>query len=122
MATLNEYFRSEARDFLVSLERSLQRAPGPDAAELHHAVRGLRGTAQMARENRVFDVVSAFEAATRSIADGALTWSDTVAARARDTVSDLRALLERTEDDEQLDERVNRAAARWREADPAASS
>ncbi|HSJ32578.1 MAG TPA: hypothetical protein VK933_14150 [Longimicrobiales bacterium] len=119
MATLSEYFRNEARDFLMTLERSLQRAPGPDAAELHRAVRGLRGTAQMAREQRIFDVVSAFESVTRSIADGALGWSDNVAARARDTIADLRVLLDRTEDDELLDARVSEAAARWREADPA---
>ena len=119
MATLSEYFRTEARDFLTTLERSLQRAPGPDAAELHRAVRGLRGTAQMAREQRIFDVVSAFESVTRAIADGALAWSDNVAARARDTIADLRALLDPTEDDEQLDARVHEAAARWREADPA---
>ena len=118
MATLNEYFRSEARDFLTSLERSLQRTPGPDAAELHRAVRGLRGTAQMAREQRVFEVITAFEAVTRSIADGALAWSDSVALRARDTIADLRALLDPTEDDEALDARVNGATARWRDADP----
>src|SRR5690606_12440694 len=113
MATLNDYYRSEARDFLVSLDRSLQRAPGPDASELHRAVRGLRGTAQMAREQRVFDVISAFESVTRSIADGALAWSDTIAASARDTIADLRALLDATEDEEALDARVGEAAARW---------
>ncbi|HSK19757.1 MAG TPA: hypothetical protein VK912_11475 [Longimicrobiales bacterium] len=119
MATLSEYFRTEAREFLTALERSLQRPPGPDAAELHRAVRGLRGTAQMAREQRIFDVVSAFESVTRAIAEGALAWSDNVAARARDTIADLRVLLDPTEDDEQLDARVNEAAARWREAAPA---
>jgi chemotaxis protein histidine kinase CheA len=119
MPTLNEYFRTEARDFLTALERSLQRSPGPDAGELHRAVRGLRGTAQMAREQRVFDVVSAFESVTRAIAAGALTWSESIAARARDTIADLRVLLDPTEDDEQLDARVSDAAARWREADPA---
>jgi chemotaxis protein histidine kinase CheA len=118
MPTLNEYFRTEARDFLNALERSLQRAPGPDAGELHRAVRGLRGTAQMAREQRIFDVVSAFESVTRAIAGGALTWSDNIAARARETIADLRVLLDPTEDDEQLDARVSDAASRWREADP----
>src|SRR5690606_22740361 len=113
-----DYFRTEARDFLNALERSLQRAPAPDAAELHRAVRGLRGTAQMAREQRVFDVVSAFESVTRAISAGALAWSDNIAARTRDTIEDLRVLLDTTEDDEQLDARVNGAAARWREADP----
>ncbi|MBR9990608.1 MAG: hypothetical protein KFH98_12690 [Gemmatimonadetes bacterium] len=119
MATLNEYFRSEARDFLTALERSLQRKPGPDAAELHRAVRGLRGTAQMAREQRIFNVVSAFEGVTRSIAGGALTWSDSVASRARETIADLRLLLDPTEDDADLDARARGASARWSDVDPA---
>ncbi|HEX2167252.1 MAG TPA: hypothetical protein VHG09_08420 [Longimicrobiales bacterium] len=118
MPTLNEYFRTEARDFLNTLERSLERTPAPDADELHRAVRGLRGTAQMAREQRVFDVVSALESVTRSMAGGALAWSDNIAARARETIADLRALLDGAEDEERLDERVSDAAGRWREADP----
>ena len=122
MTTLNDYFRTEARDFLNALERSLQRTPAPDAAELHRAVRGLRGTAQMAREQRIFDVVSAFESVTRAIADGALAWSDGVAAGARDTIADLRVLLDPAEDEEQLDARVSDAAARWRNADPGSAS
>ena len=113
MSTLSEYFRTEAQDFLTALERSLQRTPAPDAAELHRSVRGLRGTAQMAREQRIVDVVSAFETVTRSLAGGGLAWSDQFAARARDTIADLRVLLDGTEDDEQLDARVSGAAARW---------
>lgn len=118
MATLNDYFRTEARDFLNALERSLERSPAPDVAELHRAVRGLRGTAQMAREQRIFDVVSAFESVTRAIADGALAWSDDIAESARETIADLRVLLDPAEEEEQLDARANEAAARWREADP----
>lgn len=119
MSTLNEYFRTEAQDFLTALERSLQRTPAPDAAELHRSVRGLRGTAQMAREQRIVDVVSAFETVTRSLAGGGLAWSDQVAARARDTIADLRVLLDGTEEDEQLDARVSSAAARWSNTDAA---
>jgi chemotaxis protein histidine kinase CheA len=119
MSTLNEYFRTEAQDFLTALERSLQRTPTPDAAELHRSVRGLRGTAQMAREQRIVDVVSAFETVTRSLAGGGLAWSDQFAARARDTIADLRVLLDGTEEDEQLDARVSGAAARWSNTDAA---
>lgn len=118
MATLNDYFRDEAREFLNALESSLKRSPAPDAGELHRAVRGLRGTAQMAREQRIFDVVSAFESATRAIADGALAWSDGIAESARQTIADLRVLLDPSEEEELLDARANDAAARWREADP----
>jgi chemotaxis protein histidine kinase CheA len=73
----------------------------------------------MAREQRIFDVVSAFETVTRSLAGGGLAWSDQFAARARDTIADLRILLDRTEEDEQLDARVNDAAARWSNTDSA---
>jgi chemotaxis protein histidine kinase CheA len=119
MSTLNEYFRTEAQDFLTALERSLQRTPAPDAAELHRSVRGLRGTAQMARAQRIVDAVSAFETVTRSLAAGGLAWSDQFAARARDTIADLRVLLDGTEGDEQLDARVSGAAARWTNTDVA---
>jgi chemotaxis protein histidine kinase CheA len=114
MPTLNEYFRAEAREFLTALERSMSRAPAPDAAEMHRAARGLRGTAQMAREDRVFRAISAFETVTRSLAAGALTWSDDVRTRARETVADLRALLDEDHaDHEQLDARADTIAARW---------
>jgi chemotaxis protein histidine kinase CheA len=75
----------------------------------------------MAREQRIFDVVSAFETVTRSLAGGGLAWSDQFAARARDTIADLRILLDRTEEDEQLDARVNDAAARWSNTDSASA-
>jgi chemotaxis protein histidine kinase CheA len=116
MPTLNDYFREEARELLAAAERSLDSLPAPDATQLHRAVRGLRGTAQMAREQRVYEVVTSFEAVTRSLADGALTWPDRLASRARDTIADLRVLLEGTEDDEQRDARARGAAARWEDA------
>lgn len=124
MATLNDYFRTEARDFLKAVERGLQRKPAPDAAELHRVVRGLRGTAQMAREQRVFEVASAFESVTRSLAGGALAWSDDLAGRARATLADIRTLLDGSGDDEHLDTVAAGASGRWRDAaaEPAPSA
>lgn len=116
MATLNDYFHSEARDFLRTVERVLQRKPAPDAAELHRAVRGLRGTAQMAREQRVFEAASAFESVTRALVGGALAWSDDLTGRARATLDDLRTLLDGSGDDEHLDSLVAEASRRWQEA------
>jgi chemotaxis protein histidine kinase CheA len=112
MATLSEYFDTESRERLDELQRILEARP-IDAAELHRSVRALRGTAQMAREERVFRAASALEAAARSLAASVLSFSEDVSGRARDTMDDLRVLVERAEDDAQLDERARRVAERW---------
>jgi len=116
MATLSEYFETEAREFLAQLDTSVANQGTPDAAELHRAVRGLRGTAQMAREDRVLRAVVPFEAVTRALATNALSWSDDIAARTREAVADLRALVERNEDENGLEARVDASIDRWRES------
>jgi chemotaxis protein histidine kinase CheA len=116
MATLTEYFETEARDFLLQLERGVQTESPPDATQLQRAARALRGTAQMAREERVFRATSAFEAVLRALANNTLAWSDDVRGRARETVSDLRALVMRGDPDEALDQRADALVARWRQA------
>lgn len=113
MATLSEYFDTEARIFVTQLAQGLSRTPMPDTGELHQAVRGLRGTAQMAREERVFRAVSAFESVTRALATNALAWTDDVARRAEETVADLRALIERGEDEDALEARADASVDRW---------
>ncbi|HSJ09634.1 MAG TPA: hypothetical protein VK928_06950, partial [Longimicrobiales bacterium] len=113
MATLSEYFDTEAKQFVQQLDQALQKLPLPDAAELHRTVRGLRGTAQMAREERVFRAISAFESVTRALATNALTWSEDVARRAGDTLADVRALVERAEDDDALEARADASVDRW---------
>src|SRR5688572_8414303 len=105
MATLTEYFETEARDFLIQLERGVQTEAPPDATQLQRSARALRGTAQMAREERVFRATSAFEAVLRALANNTLAWSDDVRDRARETVSDLRALVMRGDAAEALDQR-----------------
>jgi len=120
MATLSEYFETEAREFMAQLHSGLARAPMPDAGELHRAVRGLRGTAQMAREDRVFRAISAFESVTRALASNALAWSEDVARRAQETLGDLHALVERSEDESSLDARVDASIGRWADAGVAA--
>lgn len=114
MATLREYFDTEARDMLNQLERQLRQTPQPDAGELHRTARALRGTAQMAREDRVFRVAFAFEAVARALAGNVLSWSEDIAERARDTIADLRALIDHAGDDADLDARVDTSTDRWR--------
>jgi chemotaxis protein histidine kinase CheA len=113
MPTLSEYFLEEARELLNALEQAVTGRETPDAAALHRAARGLRGTAQMAREERMYRAAAAFENVTRGLAAGALEWSRDMTARALDTVADLRALLDRADDDENLDARAAATATRW---------
>jgi chemotaxis protein histidine kinase CheA len=115
MATLSEYFDTEARDWLVEIDRALSRRPAPDPAELLRAARALRGTAQMAREERVFGAAGALEAAARALASSAVGWGDEFAGRAQQTLDDLRALVARQDDEESLDSRVVQTVTRWSE-------
>src|SRR5215211_3866747 len=94
MATLTEYFETEAHDYLAQLDRDLER-PRPDAALLQRIARALRGSAQMAREERVVRVAGMLEAVARGVVDGGMSWSLELAARARQTVADLRVLVDR---------------------------
>jgi hypothetical protein len=92
MATLGEYFETEARECLGQLDRELER-PAPNPAELYRAARALRGSAQMAREERMLRAASALEASTRALLDRTVEWSDDIGHRARQTIADLRTLL-----------------------------
>src|SRR5687767_751115 len=115
MATLSEFFENEARDYLAQLDRDLER-PAPSPRDLQSAARALRGSAQMAREERVLRVAGALEAAARAVVTRALLWSDDLTVRARATVADLHALVERREDGATLDAIADAAVERWREA------
>jgi chemotaxis protein histidine kinase CheA len=116
MATLGEYFETEARDRLAELDRRLRRPGEPDAAELYRHARALRGAAQIAREDRIQRAARVFEAALNAASSGSLAWTDAVAADARASVEDLQVLLERKGDDDQLDARVAQVIQRWSSA------
>src|SRR5688572_22618389 len=115
MATLTEYFETEARDYLAQLDRDLER-PRPDAVLVQRIARALRGSAQMAREDRVVRTAGMLEAAARAVADGRMQWSEELASRARQTVADLRLLVERRQSSTALDAVTENAVERWRDA------
>jgi hypothetical protein len=115
MTTLTEYFETEARDYLAQLDRDLER-PRPDVAGLHRLSRALRGSAQMARDERVVRAAGVLEAAARALADERIRWSDELAACARATVADLRVLVDRRHPAASLDALAASAVARWRNA------
>lgn len=115
MATLSEFYETEARDCLAQMDRAIERSPEPDLAALHRAVRTLRGSAQMARDERMYRAAAAFEAAARGLAEHRARWSDDTAERARNTIADLRALHDQREAEADLDARVDAIARRWRD-------
>jgi hypothetical protein len=114
MATLREFFDHEARRSFAELEQQLAAAAGPDLAELYHAIRSLRGAAQMAREDLVHRGAGMFEEAARRLLGGSLPWSPDVAERVRATVDDLHDLARRDEDEMQRAKRLAGLFERWR--------
>ena len=117
MATLRDFFTTEAADYLAQLSAAVQQLDtgGGDANELHRQVRGLRGSAQMAREDRVYRAVLGLEAAARSVAVGMLKWTEDVSSRIRRTLEDVDALVKGGEADDVADSRLQRALDRWRD-------
>jgi chemotaxis protein histidine kinase CheA len=105
MATLSEYFETEARDALAEIDAALGNAT-PDAATLHRAFRALRGTAQLAREHRVARVAQLMESAAKSLLGGELDWSERLIADLRATTDDLRTLVRPTDDEDEQERRV----------------
>jgi chemotaxis protein histidine kinase CheA len=118
MATLREYFEQEASRYLDRLEATLADVSAAHASgELHRAARGLRGTAQLAREEAVQRVARALETAVRPPRGGEPPLPD-LADRLAATLTDLRALVEHPVDAN--GDVAERAVARWRDAaDPA---
>src|SRR5688572_15975824 len=117
MATLRDYFVSETNDYFVKINAALAQldSSGGDPNELVRLAKGLRGSAQLARESRVLRASHGLEAAARAVLGGALNWSGDVGDRVRRTLEDLQALVSGGEDDDAADERVKRVLDRWKE-------
>src|SRR5687767_11148885 len=117
MPTLREYFVTEATDFLAQLTTAVQHLDtgAGDPQALHRFVRGLRGSAQMAREERVYRGAFGVEAAARAVASGALKWTDVVSSRISRTLEDLAMLVKGGEPEEMANGRMQRSLERFRE-------
>lgn len=115
MPIVRDFFRTEAEDCLRRLDELLDAAaPGAvDAAELLRVSRLLRGSAQMAREDDVATLARALESVARAVVSDVVAWDEELAARVRDTVAELRALVEA----ESGQERAARAAMAARALD-----
>ena len=118
MPTLRDYFVSESNDYFTQLNEQLNRldASSGDPAELQRIARALRGSAQLARENRVYRAGLGLESAARAVTLGVLQWNSDLSGRARRTVEDMKALAAGGETDDDADARVKRVLDRWREA------
>ncbi|MGQ0562037.1 MAG: hypothetical protein ACT443_09210, partial [Gemmatimonadota bacterium] len=118
MSTLREFFTTEAAEVLGQLTKLVQRldAGAGEHAELQRHSRTLRGSAQMAREDRVYRAALGLEAAARQVASGAVQWTEDLSARIRRTLEDIDALVKGGEPDDEADGRVRRTLERWKEA------
>lgn len=110
MATVREFFSTEAGEYLNQLGTivaNLNQNAG-DPGELHKVTRALRGSAQMAREDRVYRVAVALEAAARGVAAKSVPWQEDVANDITASIEDLRVLVQGTEPDDAADARAQK--------------
>lgn len=114
MSSLREYFLTEASEYLDRLD-ALAQQDQTDPAELLRLTRALRGSAQMAREERVRQVAGALESAAREMVAGTRPWSSDLKDRLGRTVDDLRRLAEGGEQDAAGGRLAQEALERWRE-------
>ena len=118
MPTLRDYFVSESNDYFTRLADAIRRldAREGDPGDVFRLARGLRGSAQLARETRVQEVAHMFEAAARAVVTGAIEWTTEISERAAQTLEDLRALVSGGEDGDAAEARKRAAVERWRNA------
>jgi chemotaxis protein histidine kinase CheA len=111
MATLSEFFETEAKRYLDRLNELVDHT-SPDVNEVYRNARGLRGSAQMARQDPVYRTALALETGARAVAQGALSWSDDIAKHVRQSVEDLATLI-RGGDAAHLDSVAAGSVNRW---------
>jgi len=99
--TLNDYFASEAGEYLDQLERLCAAPSQPDPEKLLRLVNGVRGAAELARHPRIASIAARLETALGAAAGAA--WDEALRGRIAWTISDLQHLV--------------RAAATWGPAD-----
>lgn len=112
MTTLAEFFEREAASNLQLLRSQL--APiNPDAAAIHRTARTLRGSAQMAREERVYRAALALETAVKPAATASAPVAGPLLGCVRAAVDDLAVLVEGADPSPELDGRLRASLERW---------
>src|SRR5690606_24857925 len=74
--------------------------------------RALRGSAQMAREDRVYRVAVALEGTARALAAKTLWWNQQLSESVTRTIQDLRALIAGTDSEDTAELRAGEAVRR----------
>ncbi len=110
MATVREFFSTEAGEYLNQLGIIVANLneSAADPAELHKVTRALRGSAQMAREDRVYRAAVALEGAARGVAAKTVPWQGEISKDVSASIDDLRVLVQGTESNDAADERAQR--------------
>jgi chemotaxis protein histidine kinase CheA len=114
MTSVREFFTTEATEYLdklSSLTTALNDSTA-DPSEFHKVTRALRGSAQMAREDRMYRVAVALEGSARALATQTLPWSSDLSEKVTLTIEDMRALIYAGEHDEAADLRASEAVRR----------
>lgn len=115
---LNDYFASEASEYLDQLERLLALPGAPDAEQLLRLATGVRGSAQMAGADTVASVAERLEDAARSILSNNVAWSREIRSLSSQTVADLKLLVRALNRWGPAEERrVREAIVRWSEVE-----
>lgn len=118
MATLREYFDSEAAVYLDGLH-ALAAADGDiDFTLLVRLSRALRGTAQIAREDHVFRAAAALESAASSLADRPVEWTGAARGHLLNAVAGLRDLASPLDLDPGREARIEAVLAACRSLAP----
>lgn len=105
MSSLRQYFEAEAAGYFRQLSE-VTATDDLDAGSLHRLARGLRGTAQIARQDHVYHAAVGFEAAARALASNAATWDEDARRRIRHALDELRTLADAPENAADRDDRL----------------
>lgn len=116
MSTTREYFRNEARGILERLEETVRGSSDGfvDAEGLRTHGRALRGSAQLAREERVRDLAHALEVAGRAVGAGLIGWTADLKECALETLEEVQRLADDDPEEPSGDARVAELLRRWR--------
>lgn len=122
MSTLRDFFAIEAGDCISRIEGlvGVSSAAPVDVAECLRLLRLLRGSAQMAGEDRVHRVARELEAHVRDRGSDSAAWDDALRRVVLEALADLRALVTVEEGEEVRDARAARAIERLRRLSAAA--
>jgi HPt (histidine-containing phosphotransfer) domain-containing protein len=107
---LDEYFASEAGEYLELMERALT-GEAPEPERLARLARGVRGSAQLAGAGAIASVAERLEWAARAAAEGEREWDAQLQERLARAAGELRSLVELHGDWGQAEEERARALA-----------